>query len=257
MRSFPTPLTTALKTKATLAGAACVAAVVVVGPAAHGQGSGPLPPINLTGAGADGQRVPFARWTPDDYPIVNIRVSTRPVRGPGTQPAARFLIEAGSYDRIEDGPEALWRSENDPLVPGTYYTAIQGDAASQGGMPWTGFKRFRVKARNGEWTGNTSQKRYIRFRRKPGGAISGLAFSVFARGTCGTFASLSVPGRVAVDSDGRFSVRARGRSKRFVGTADVRITGRVRRGFARGTLRVDDLFEGCSSGRVRWSARRR
>lgn len=227
---------------------------LVLGPAAGAQAD-PLPPIALTDAGADAQRLPFARWTPE-YPIVNILVSTRPVRVPGTRPTARFWAEAGSYDRIEDGPEALWRGENDPLVPGLYYTSIQGDAPSQGGMPWTRFKRFKVKARPGEWTGNTSQKRYIRFRRSRGGALTGLAFSVYAH-ACGTFASLSLPGKVQVDEDGRFSARARGTSKRFVGAADARIHGRIRRGVARGVLRVEDLFEGCSSGRVRWSAHRR
>ena len=43
-----------------------------------------------TEAGADAQRRPFARWTPD-YPFVNVRVTTRPVRGPGTEPSGRVV----------------------------------------------------------------------------------------------------------------------------------------------------------------------
>ncbi len=213
----------------------------------------PFPPIELTQAGTDAQRRPFARWTPD-YPFVNIRVATRPVRGPGTQPSSGYWVQADTFDRAEDGSAPFWRGA--PLVPGVYYTSIQGDAASQGGMEWTPFRRFRVAARSGEWTGPTSQRRYLRFTRPRRGVIQGLAFSVFAR-RCGGYAALSLPGQVKVRRDGRFSARGTGRSTRWVGAATVRIEGRIRRSFARGVVRVDGLFEGCSSGSVRWSARRR
>lgn len=227
--------------------------VVASGLAAPTAAAAPLPPIQLTQAGADAQRRPFARWTPD-YPFVNVRVTTRPVRGPGTQPSSRYWVRADTFDRADDGPAPFWRG--DPLVPGMYYTSIQGDAASQGGMAWTPFRRFRVAARRGEWTGPTSQRRYLRFTRPRRGVIQGLAFSVFAR-PCGGYAALSLPGQVKVRRDGRFSARGTARSTRWVGAPRVRITGRIRRGFSRGTIRVDGLFEGCSSGSVRWSARRR
>lgn len=233
---------------------AAIAAAALV-PGAGSAVAAPLPPIELTDAGADAQRRPFARWRPD-HPIVNLRVSTRPVRDPGTQPADRYLAQAGFYDRAAHGPAPFWRGEGDPLLPGVYHTAIQGDGPGQGGAPWTQFRSFRVKPRRGEWTGPTSQKRYLRFTRTRAGALRGVAFSVYARG-CGTYASLRLPGSVPLRADGRFSARGTGRSKRYVGAAKVRISGRVRRGFARGTLRVDDLFEGCGSGYVRWSARRR
>ena len=35
---------------------------------------------------------------------------------------------------------------DDPLIPGVYYTAIQGDAPLQANMPWTPSKRFRVES---------------------------------------------------------------------------------------------------------------
>jgi len=214
-----------------------------------------VPPIELTDAGVDARRLPFARWS-GDYPIVNLRVSTRAVRGPGTQPASRYLAQAGFYDRAAHGPAPFWRSEGDPLLPGAYHTAIQGDAPSQAKQPWTPFKSFRVKPRRGEWTGPTSQRRYLRFTRTRSGAIRGLAFSVYAPG-CDSYASLRLPGSLRVRSDGRFSGSGRGISKRYVGAARIRISGRVRAGFARGALRVRDLFEGCGSGYVRWAVRRR
>jgi hypothetical protein len=214
-----------------------------------------LPAITITEAGADAERRPFVRWMPD-YPIVNIRVSTRPVSDPTGQPSSRHWVQAASYDRAVHGPAPFWRGADDPLAPGVYYTAIQGDAAFQGLAPWTPFKSFRVSARPGEWTGHTTQKRYIRFTRSSRGRPRGLAFSVYAP-ACGTYASVSLPGEVRTRKDGSFSVSGRGVSRRWIGTANVRIAGRVRRGFARGVLRVDDLFEGCSSGRVSWAARRR
>lgn len=215
----------------------------------------PQSQIALLDAGADAQRRPFASWTPD-LPFVNVRVSTRAVRGPDTQPASRYWVEAGTYDRAVDGPAPAWKGGADPLVPGIYHLSIQGDAASQGGMPWTPFRSFRVPARRGEWTGPTEQGRYLRFTRTRSGSLAGVAFSVLAR-PCGTYASLALPGRVRVRRDGTFSALLRGSSRRWVGSPRVRFAGRVRRAFARGTLEVTGLFEGCTSGRVRWSARRR
>lgn len=238
-----------------MAAGSIAVSVVLVGAAAARADAAPLPPIALSQAGADLKRRPFARWTPT-YPIVNVRVSTRPVRDPNTQPSGRYLVQAGFHDRAKDGPAPFWQSADDPLVPGIYHTAIQGDAPFQAGMPWTAFRSFRVSARRGEWTGHTSQKRYIRFTRSRRGALRGLALSVHARG-CETYAALSLRREVRVRKDGRFSARTNGVSRRWIGAARARIEGRVRGGFARGVVEVADLFEGCSSGRVRWSARRR
>ena len=213
--------------------------------------------ITLTGAGADAQRRPFARWTPS-FPIVNIAVSTRPVRGADTAPAIRYRVQSGSYGILEDGPSPFWRGA-EPLVPGVYYTAIDGDGPSQGALPWTAFTRFRVPARKGEWTGATSQRRYLRFTRPRARVLRRLAFSVYARGlACQVHSSFSIPGDIRLRRDGGFSIRLQGVwNLPHTSTANIRVSGRVRRSFARGVVRVDDLFEGCSSGRVRWSARRR
>jgi hypothetical protein len=175
-----------------------------------------------------------------------------------TEPGLRYRVQTGLYGILDDGPQPFWRSA-EPLVPGTYYTAIDGDAPSQGGRPWTAFKRFRVPARRGEWTGTTSQKRYIRFVRPRPRLLRGLTFSVYARGTaCAAHSSFALPSQVRLRRDGRFSARFRGVwNLPRTSVANVRVSGRVRRGFARGVVRVDDLFEGCSSGAVRWSARRR
>ena len=129
---------------------ACLPALIVAPGAAAG--TAPLPPITLTEAGADVQRRPFARWTPD-YPIVNILVSTRAVRDEDTRPALRYWVQTGFYGFLDDGPEPLWRGDY-PLIPGVYYTAVQGDGPFQGDLPWTPSVRFRVKARRGEWTGS-------------------------------------------------------------------------------------------------------
>jgi hypothetical protein len=228
--------------------ALAAAAIIAVPPAPAGAAH--LEPIALTAAGADSGRLPFARWAPD-YPIVNIRVSTR-----SGAAADLHRVQTGFYGREDDGTEPFWRGEDDRLVPGVYYTSVQGDAPGHGGSPWSPATLFRVPARRREWTGPTSQGRYLRFTRSRSGALRGLAFSVYAPG-CRTHATLSLPGSIRVRRDGTFSGRGTGTSKRFVGTARIRIRGRVRRGFARGAIRVDDLFEGCSSGRIRWSARRR
>ena len=107
---------------------ACLAAPVVAPGAAAG--TGPPPPITLTEAGADGQRHPFARWTPD-YPIVNILVSSQPGQRRGHPAVAPLLGPTGSYGFLDHGPEPFWRG-NDRLIPGVYYTAIDGDAPFQG-----------------------------------------------------------------------------------------------------------------------------
>jgi hypothetical protein len=226
----------------------------LLGPSAAPALAAPLQPIQLTQAGADSHRVPFARWAPD-HPIVNIRVSTRPTRMADGQPAIRYWEAAGSYGRLDDGPAPEWLSGDGPLVPGLYYTSIQGDGPS-GPTDWTPSHSFRVKARHGEWTGPTSQKRYLRFTRSRTGALRGLALSVYAPG-CTGHASLSLPGSFRVHRNGTFSATGRGRSRRWIGTARVRVSGRIHRHFARGVVRVDDLFEGCGSGRVSWSARLR
>ena len=60
---------------------------------------------------------------------------------------------------------------------------------------------------------------------------------------------------IRVRDDGRFSARFRQASSLNGQTSgDVRIRGRVRRRFARGTLRVARMFEGCESRQVRWMA---
>lgn len=235
------------------AGASIAALVLVIGPAAGTAGAA-LPPITLTEAGVDAQRRPTARWTPE-YPIVNIVVATRPVRDASTRPARRYWVQSGFHDR----PEPFWRGD-DPVIPGVYYTAIQGDAPFQGGMPWTPFKRFRVNARRGEWTGPTSQQHYIRFTRPGQRALRGLSLSVHGTGmSCEAHSSFTLaPRQVRVREDGSFSARFPGVTNRpRTSSADILIKGRARRRFARGVLRVSNLFEGCDSGRVRWSARRR
>lgn len=227
------------------------------GPAASSAAAGLLAPITLTEAGADAQRRPFARWTPA-YPIVNILVSTRAVRDEDTRPSPRYWVQADSYGSLVDGPEPFWQGD-DSLIPGAYYTAIQGDAPLQADLPWTPSKRFRVKARRGEWTGPTSQKHYIRFTRPRRTVLRGLGFSIYGHGGgCEARSSFSLPRQVHLRDDGSFSVRFQGVwNVPRTSTANIRIKGRVSRGFARGVLRVADLFEGCKTGRVRWSARRR
>jgi hypothetical protein len=89
------------------------------------------------------------RWDPA-WPLVNILVSTRPVRSADGTPALRYWVRAGFYDALSDGPERVWRSD-DPLIPGVYYTAISGDAAFEH-SPFTPFMRITVRPKRGEWT---------------------------------------------------------------------------------------------------------
>lgn len=235
---------------------ACLSALIVAPGAAAG--TGPLPPITLTEAGADGQRLPFVRWKPD-YPIVNILVSSRPARDADTRPTRRYWVQTGFYGFLDDGPEPLWRGDH-RLIPGIYYTAIDGDGPFQGELPWTASTRFRVKPRPGEWTGPTSQKRYIRLTRPRPGVLRGVSFSIYARSeSCSGHTSFVLPRPVPVDAQGRFSARFENvwdLPRQAVG--DISINGRVRGAVARGVLRVKNLFEGgCKTGRVTWSARQR
>jgi hypothetical protein len=219
-----------------------------------GAGSAQLAPLTLTEAGVDGHRHPFARWDPA-WPLVNILVSTRPVRSADDTPALRYWVQAGFYGALSDGPERVWRGD-DPLIPGVYYTSVSGDAPFEY-SPFTPFKRVTVKPRRGEWTGPTSQKRYIRFTRPAPRVLGRVSFSIFGPND-GCRSSFVLHRRIRLREDGRFSLHLRqvwnleGQSQ-----GDVRISGRVRDRSARGTLRVERLFEGCGTGPVSWSARRR
>jgi hypothetical protein len=241
--------------------AAAVAAGALIGALgasgnALGEGSGGAQPapLTLTAAGVDAHRVPFVRWDPA-WPVVNILVSTRPVSAADGTPALRYWVQAGSYGALSDGPERVWRGDN-PFIPGVYYTAISGDAPFQH-SPFTPFKRVTVKPRRGEWTGPTSQKRYIRFTRPASRVLDRVSFSVFGPND-GCRSSFVLHLRIRLRHDGRFSVHLRqvwNLERQSQG--DVRIKGRVRDRFARGSLRVERLFEGCKTGQVTWSARRR
>jgi hypothetical protein len=242
--------------KRALIAGACLAALI----APPGATAGPLPPapITLTEASADAQRFPFARWTPD-YPIVNVLVSSRPARDADTRPTRRYWVQTGFYDFLNDGPEPFWRGDH-RLIPGIYYTAIDGDGPFLGELPWTASTRFRVKPRPGEWTGPTSQKRYIRLTRPRPGVLRRVSFSIYARSeSCSGHTSFVLPRPVPVAAEGKFSARFENVWDLPRQTAgDISINGRVRRNLARGVLRVKNLFEGgCKTGRVTWSARLR
>lgn len=229
--------------------ASMMALAVGAGPAV---GSDPLEPLTLTQAGVDPQRHPFAHWTPT-WPLVNIAVSSRPVRRADGTPAIRYWVQPGFMG--SSPPVNFWRGD-DQLVPGVYYMAVSGDAAFQH-SPLTPFKRVTVKAKQGEWTGPTSQKRYIRFRRPRPNVLEGMSFSVYGAND-GCHASFALRRQIGTRDDGRFSAHLphvwtlNGQT-----TADVGIRGRVRRRFARGTLQVERMYEGCESGTVRWTARLR
>jgi hypothetical protein len=214
--------------------------------------SEPLAPLTLTQAGVDAQRHPFARWAPA-WPLVNIAVSTRPVRRADGTPAMRYTVQVGFMGSLP--AETSWRGD-EPLVPGVYYTAASGDAAFQQ-SPYTPFTRVEVKAKRGEWSGPTSQKRYIRFMRPRPRVLDGVSFSVYGAND-GCHATFRLPHRISVREDGRFSARfPQVRSLNGQTDGAVRIQGRVWRRFARGTLRVERMFEGCASGLVHWTAERR
>ena len=72
----------------------------------------PLEPLTLTGAGVDAQRHPFARWTPT-WPLVNILVSSRPVRRADGTPALRYWIQTGFMGSLP--PVTSWRGD-EPLI---------------------------------------------------------------------------------------------------------------------------------------------
>lgn len=221
---------------------------------AAGAGSAQLAPLTLTEAGVDSHRHPFARWDPA-WPLVNILVSTRPVRSADGTPALRYWVETGSYGALSDGPERAWRSDQ-PLIPGVYYTSISGDAPFEH-SPFTQFKRITVTPRRGEWTGPTSQQRYIRFTRPAPRVLHGMSFSIFGPHD-GCHSSFVLQRRIRLQPDGHFSLHLRNVwNLERQSPGDVRISGRVRHRFARGRLRVERLFEGCRTGLVHWSARRR
>jgi hypothetical protein len=232
-----------------------LAAVVGTSTAALGLGAVPasaqLAPLTLSQAGADIHRHPFARWTPA-WPLVNILVSTRPIRDADGTPAMRYWVQVGFMGSVP--PETSWRGD-DPLIPGAYYTSISGDAAFQH-SPWTAFKRVEVKAKRGEWTGPTTQGYYIRLRRPRPQLLTRVSFSIYGAND-GCRASFVLRHRIRVGADGRFSAHVRQSTLNGQTEGDVRIRGRVRRGFGRGTLRVADMYEGCKTGLVHWTARRR
>jgi hypothetical protein len=232
-----------------------IGALVVCGSAiGDGARSAQLAPLTLTEAGVDGHRHPFARWDPA-WPLVNISVSTRPVRSADGNPALRYWVQTGLYGALSDGPERIWRGK-DPLIPGVYYTSISGDAPFEH-SPATPFKRVTVMPRPGEWTGPTSQQRYIRFTRPAPRVLERLSFSVFGPND-GCHSSFVLRRRIRLRPDGRFSAHLRNVwNLERQSQGNVRISGRVRDRFARGTLRVERLYEGCRTGPVGWSARRR
>jgi len=220
----------------------------------EGARSTQLAPLTLTDAGVDSHRHPFARWDPA-WPLVNLSVSTRPVRSADGSPALRYWAQVGSYGALSDGPERVWHGI-DALIPGVYYTSISGDAPFEH-SPSTPFKRVTVMPRPGEWTGPTSQKRYIRFTPPAPRVLDRLSFSVFGPND-GCHSSFVLQRRIRLRPDGHFSAHLRNVwNLERQSPGDVQISGRVRGRFARGRLRVERLYEGCKTGLVRWSARRR
>ena len=241
-----------MKRAFTTAAVTCASMLALTAGAGPAAGSDPLEPLTLTEAGVDAQRHPFVRWTPT-WPLVNIAVSSTPVRGADGTPAIRYWVQPGFMGSLP--PVNFWRGD-EPLVPGVYYAAVSGDAAFQH-SPFTPFERVTVKANKGEWTGPTSQKRYIRFRRPRLNVLEGLSFSVYGAND-GCHASFALRRRIRTRDDGRFSARFPQVSTLNGQTAaDVEIRGRVRRRFARGTLHVERMYEGCETKRVRWTARLR
>jgi hypothetical protein len=231
-----------------------VSAAALMAPLAAGAGAAPridpLEPLTLTGAGVDAQRHPFARWTPT-WPLVNILVASRPVRRADGTPPLRYWVQTGFMG--SQPPVTSWRGD-EPLVPGAYFITVSGDAAFQH-SPYTPFQRVTVKAKQGEWTGPTSQKRYIRFRRPGPGILDDVSFSVYGAND-GCHASFALRRRIRVRDDGRFSARfPQAPSLNGQTSGDVQVRGRMQRHFARGTLRVERMFEGCKSRQVRWTAR--
>ena len=239
-----------MKHASATAAVACASVLALgAGPAA---GSDPFEPLTLTQAGVDTQRHPFAHWTPT-WPLVNIAVSSTPVRRADGTPALRYWVQAGFMGSLP--PVNFWRGD-EPLVPGVYYTAVSGDAAFQQ-SPFTPFTRVTVKAKHGEWTGPTSQKRYIRFRRPRLNVLEGISFSVYGAND-GCHASFALRRRIRTRDDGRFSAHfPHAWSLNGQTPANVEVRGRVRRRFARGTLQVERMYEGCETGQVRWTARLR
>jgi hypothetical protein len=233
--------------KASALGAALVIVCASAGPAAAGE---PLDPIKVEDAGVNVHRRPYVRWTPA-WPLVNIGMTTRPVRRADGLPARRFTVTAGFMGSLP--AETSWVGE-DRLVPGDYHLSISGDAAFQT-SPWTPFVLITVRARHGEWTGPTSQKRYIRLGHPGPRVLDGVSFSVWGGGVGSCYASFTLP-RIWLRADGSFSAHFPSARSRQTG-GNVWISGRLRRRFARGTLRVADMFEGCRTPIVRWSARRR
>ncbi|MBN1530974.1 MAG: hypothetical protein JW895_18070 [Thermoleophilaceae bacterium] len=217
------------------------------GPAAAGE---PLAPLEITSARVDAQRHVFVSWAPA-WPLVNIAVTTRPVRRPDGEPARRYQVQGGFMGSLP--PQTSWRVE-DPLIPGEYHVSISGDAAFRH-SPATPFEHLAVKARRGEWTGSTSQSRYIRLRHPGPRVLDGTSFSVWGGEPDGCYVSFALP-RIWVRPDGSFSAHFPSAHSRQT-EGDVRISGRVRDRFARGTLRVTNMFEGCRTKVVSWSARKR
>jgi len=107
------------------AAVACASLLALAVGARPAVGSDPLEPLTLTQAGVDTQRHPFAHWTPT-WPLVNIAVSSRPVRRADGTPALRYWVQPGFMG--SSPPVNFWRGD-EPLVPGVYYTAVSGDAA--------------------------------------------------------------------------------------------------------------------------------
>ena len=83
-----------MKHASTTAAVACAALLAVAVGARPAEGSDPLDPLTLTQAGVDTQRHPFAHWTPT-WPLVNIAVSSRPVRSADGTPALRYWVQPG------------------------------------------------------------------------------------------------------------------------------------------------------------------
>ena len=86
--------------------------------------------------------------------------------------------------------------------------------------------------------------------------LQAVLFTVYGRND-GCHVAIALPRRIRTRDDGRFSAQFPSLTSSGQTTADVRIEGRVRRRFARGTLQVERMYEGCESGRVRWTARLR
>ena len=111
-----------MKRTFTTAAVTCASMLALTAGAGPAVGSDPLEPLTLTEGGVDAQRHPFVQWTPT-WPLVNIAVSSRPVRRADGTPAFRYTVQTGFMGSLP--PVDFWRGD-EPLVPGVYSRRCPG-----------------------------------------------------------------------------------------------------------------------------------